>query len=136
MQALNREAHAWAAREADGAGGEDPNLRARVDYERYCAISATLSAPLQRHLGPRTFLKLRRDKHGRISVAELMDLVMRRNDIRSWRLELSRYDADGRGRLTEGQLEQFFNEICPRFAVLQQQLDVRNPPVSASASRA
>jgi Ca2+-binding EF-hand superfamily protein len=65
-----------------------------------------------------TFLKFPRDKHGCIAIIPFFTFIVRKVNIKQTRVQLSYYDALGRGYLREKDMENFIFELIPTLPQL------------------
>lgn len=92
-----------------------------IDYEGFMKIREEL---LQRGekfrpmFAPSTFLKFPRDENGCIGVYPFFTFVVRKVNLKQTRVQLSYYDALGRGYLREKDMENFIFELIPTLPQL------------------
>merc|ERR1740138_1969554 len=69
---------------------------------------------------PSIFLKFPRDQNGCIAIVPFFTFAARKANIRQTRVQLSYYDALGRGYLREKDMENFIFELIPTLPQLNQ----------------
>jgi Ca2+-binding EF-hand superfamily protein len=65
------------------------------------------------------FAKFFPDSHGRISLLDFFQWARRKNALMETRIELSSFDADADGTLTEKELEQWIEALIPNLPALE-----------------
>jgi len=99
-------------------GSRDSDM---IDYEGFTRLREDLLQKGERFkqlLTPSTFLKFPRDKNGCIPIAHFVAYVVRKARRVETRMQLSYYDALGRGYLREKDLENFVFELIPTLPQL------------------
>ena len=71
--------------------------------------------PLQPFFTAPHFFKFPRDQHGRISCDSFFRFISYNNKLAQTRIELSRYDTEGKGFLREADLEVFFYDLIAKY---------------------
>ena len=120
---LARHAQWRRAARADAADAERPaagRWSARCDTTRAAdgarggaSSERPLSAQLLRQLSPCSFLRFGRDAHGRVLASALRERVYDGAFVAKLRAWLHCYDRDGRGSLSEADLERYVGETMP-----------------------
>mmetsp|Transcript_106224 Transcript_106224/g.194994 ORF Transcript_106224/g.194994 Transcript_106224/m.194994 type:complete len:475 (-) Transcript_106224:203-1627(-) len=92
-----------------------------IDYDGFTKIREELLRRGERFRGlfsPSTFLKFPRDQKGCIAIVPFFTFVVRKVNIKQTRVQLSYYDALGRGYLREKDMENFIFELIPTLPQL------------------
>eukprot|EP00842_Homolaphlyctis_polyrhiza_P006124 jgi/Hompol1/6512/HPOL_003528-RA len=86
----------------------------RISYPQFCKAKAALVDPkFQPYLKASLFLSLTRDNQGRVDVLQLFNFVLRKGSLLHARLDLSAYDMDLDGSLTEVELQSYIRDMMP-----------------------
>ena len=109
--------HAWQVI-SEVAGNSET-----ISFEEYTEMKDKLGAMWEPYFTAATFLRLPRDRFGRVSVNMFFNYIVRKIGISQTRISLSYYDVSGDGVLREQDLEQFIFEMIPsmpQLATLEQ----------------
>jgi serine/threonine-protein phosphatase 2A regulatory subunit B'' len=91
----------------------------RINYDQFCNVCKLMPDKAHMYFTAHTFLKFSRDTYGRISTYELFQYICRKVNFYQARIQLSVYDEEGKGYLSEHDLETYVYELIPSLAPLQ-----------------
>ncbi|KAK8746623.1 hypothetical protein OTU49_017112 [Cherax quadricarinatus] len=96
-------------------GGEEQ----MINYEDFLKVAQQAGPKCKQYFQPSTFCKLlQNDPHGRISIMNFFNYVMRKVWLHQTRIGLSLYDVTGQGYLRESDLENYILELIPTLPQL------------------
>ncbi|KAJ3074858.1 hypothetical protein HDU98_010038 [Podochytrium sp. JEL0797] len=102
-------------------GTDEARKMTNLDFER---IKSRLAPKFHTFFKPSIFLKFVPDEAGNISVLQFFNYVLRKVSLMQARLDLSYYDANNDGHLTESELNQYISDLIPAL-----KLSALNPNV-------
>ncbi|KAI8848983.1 putative rhabdomyosarcoma antigen Mu-RMS-40.6c [Chytridium lagenaria] len=85
----------------------------KITYQDFCMIKKGLPAKFHPFFKASTYLKFVSDDRGLISVLQFFNYVLRKVSLMQARLDLSFYDGDNDGYLTEEELQQYIADLIP-----------------------
>ena len=92
----------------------------RINYDDFCQVAEAMPARSSRSFFCAShFAKFFPDVHGRISLLDFFQWARRKNALMETRIELSSFDADADGTLTERELEQWIEALIPNLPALE-----------------
>jgi Ca2+-binding EF-hand superfamily protein len=92
----------------------------RINYDDFCQVSEAMPARCSRSFFCAShFAKFFPDSHGRISLLDFFQWARRKNALMETRIELSSFDADADGTLTERELGQWIKALIPNLPALE-----------------
>ncbi|KAJ3322987.1 Serine/threonine-protein phosphatase 2A regulatory subunit B'' subunit gamma [Blyttiomyces sp. JEL0837] len=101
----------WEALCERGTEGSDEDKK--ISYEDFLNIKRALPAKFRRFFKASTYLCFVPDENGYISVLQFFNYVLRKVSLMQARLDLSQYDGDQDGFLTEEELQQYIASLIP-----------------------
>ncbi|KAJ3029836.1 Serine/threonine-protein phosphatase 2A regulatory subunit B'' subunit gamma [Rhizophlyctis rosea] len=96
--------------ERSSDGNDEDRRIAFVDFE---IVSSMLPDKLQSFFKPSTFLHFAPDDEGRIPVLQFFNYVLRKVSLLQARLDMSAYDGDHDGFLTEDEMQDYVSDLIP-----------------------
>lgn len=94
-------------------GSEGTDEERKLTYSAFVAIKQSLPEKFHRFFLANAFLKFVPDENGSISVLQFFNYVLRRVSLMQARHDLSVYDLDKDGYLTEEELQTYVSDLVP-----------------------
>jgi len=94
----------------DSSDNHDAQIYKRLSYFDFTAIAAALPERFKAYFSTKIFYQLM-DESGYISVKVFFDYVLKKVSFKQTRLDLSLYDTDNTGFLTEEQFEDYLTDL-------------------------
>lgn len=90
----------------------------RINYDSFLKIANSVSPKCRGFFSASIFLKFDRDEYGRIDSMSFFSSVVRKVSLLQTRVQISMYDSNGHGFLTDKDLEKFLIDLMPTFTNL------------------
>ncbi|KAI9363386.1 hypothetical protein DFJ73DRAFT_510557 [Zopfochytrium polystomum] len=94
-------------------GTDGPDEERKLTYTDFLAIKKKLPEKFHRYFRANTFLRFVPDNYGRISVLQFFNYVLRKVSLMQARLDISVYDGDHDGYLTEDEMQEYISDLIP-----------------------